>query len=131
MVRIVPLPSTSMAPPSSTTGRPLWIARRSSRSRAFATRSATWSSFLWSGYLAQPLKRKRATATSGSGCSRRTPMGPKSRVQPRSVGQRKNSTRPVAAETRSRTRRAFVSCAFEGTRMRTISPSASLRTISP
>ena len=103
-----------------------WTARRSCRSRALAARSAIRSSLLWSGYLAQPLKRKRATATSGSGCSRRTQIGPMSRVQPRSVGQRKNSTRPVRRR-RARGPVAPLPRAPRGTRMRTISPSASLR----
>ena len=49
--------------------------------------------FCQSSYFAQPLKRKRAMATSGPRPSRRTKIGPKSRVQPRSVGKRRNSTR--------------------------------------
>ena len=62
---------------------------------------------------------------------RATKIGPESRIQPRSVGQRKNSTWPKSARAVSSTRRARVSTAGESTRIRTFSPAAILRTISP
>ena len=60
-----------------------------------------------------------------------TKQAPKSRVQLRSVGTRKNSTRASGAPARASRRRARASSAAERTRMRTVSPRASQRTTSP
>src|SRR2546427_595986 len=63
--------------------------------------------------------------------SRRTKIGPKSRVQPRFVGKRRKSTRARSTPAFSRMRLASACWTRELTRMRTTSPGASLRTISP
>ncbi len=67
MASIVPAPLTSMAPPSRTTrqGLPsIVVVGRHCRSRKRrAILSLTASSFLWLGYLAQPLKRQLVIAT--------------------------------------------------------------------
>ena len=90
------------------------------------------SSFSSSGYFAQALNRKPTTATSRAGRSRRTKIGPKSRVQPRSVGNRKNSTRGrVDADAGQDAAAPSPRGAADSTRMRTVSPAAILRTISP
>src|SRR2546427_1328457 len=63
--------------------------------------------------------------------SRRTKIGPKSRVQPRFVGKRRKSTRARSTPAFLRMRLACACWTRELTRMRTTSPGASLRTISP
>src|SRR5258706_2159959 len=130
VVSRVPRPSTSMLPPSRTTGLPSCSTGRNGIRSARAARSGTRSSFRQSGYLAQALKWKRAMAILRA-ASFFTKIGPKSRAQPRSRGKGKNSTRARETPTRDRMRRADCSCRASGTRMRTISPGASVRTISP
>src|SRR3989441_3868444 len=63
--------------------------------------------------------------------SPRTKIGPKSRVQPRFVGKRRKSTRARSTPAFLRMRLACACWTRELTRMRTTSPGASLRTISP
>ncbi|OGP77760.1 MAG: hypothetical protein A2Z26_02325 [Deltaproteobacteria bacterium RBG_16_66_15] len=127
----VPRPFTSIAPPSSTTSRFRTRGRIRRRPRAAAARAETRSSFRQSGYRAHALNRNPATATSRFGRSLRTKIGPKSRVQPRSVGIRKNAIRERSTAARAKSRSAFASCAFDWTRIRTVSPAAIFRTISP
>ena len=127
VVRIVPAPFTSMAPPSSTTGRSPWTIGRSSASSAFAARSGSFTSFLQFAYLDQPSNRNRAIALPPG---RVTQIGPVSRIQPRSVGQRRSWTRSSAMPERWSTRRALFSWAASLTMSRTVSPSATQRTIS-
>src|SRR2546422_4692140 len=63
--------------------------------------------------------------------SPRTKIGPKSRVQPRFVGKRRKSTRARSPPAFLRMRLTCACWTRELTRMRTTSPGASLRTISP
>ena len=108
-------------------------ARRKSRfANSRAAVSGTRRSLAKSAYLAQALKWKCTIAVSERRpAPRRTKTGPLSRVQPRLVGWRTNLTRESAAPARARRCRASLSSAPESTRMRTSSPGASLRTISP
>ncbi len=66
-----------------------------------------------------------------SAASRRRNIGPKSRVQARSVGIWKNSTSPAPTPMRSRSSRARLSLAADCTKARTFSPGTRWRTISP
>ena len=127
----VPRPLTSIAPPSRTTRFPWNRTGRNFTPSVFAARAGTPASFRQFGYRAHALNPNPATATSRFGRSLRTKIGPKSRVQPRSVGKRKNATRERSTPTRESSRSAFASCAFDSTRIRTISPAAIFRTISP
>ena len=116
MVRSVPRPFTSMAPPSSTTAPPLVDRAAAAPGRAPSPRARRpGRPSCQSGYLRPAVEAEARDRHLGLGRARGARRsGPKSRVQPRSVGKRKNSTRPRSAPTRSRTRRAFASCAFDG-----------------
>ena len=127
----VPRPLTSIAPPSRTTRFPWNRTGWNFTPSAFAARAATPASFRQFGYRAHALNPNPATATSRFGRSLRTKIGPKSRVHPRSVGKRKKATREGSTPTRERSRAAFASCAFDSTRIRTVSPGAIVRAISP
>jgi hypothetical protein len=98
------------------------------RRRACAARRGTFASSFQSRYLAHALKRKRAIAMR---LSRRTKIGPMSRVQPRSVGQRWNTTFLRFAPTEASTRRAPASWRGSATNACTVSPAAIFLTISP
>src|SRR5207247_2421127 len=114
-------------PPSRITGCPSAFGSTIRSFRRLAANAGTLSSRFQSGYFAQALKWNRAIARPRS---RLTKIGPKSRVQPRSVGKRRNSMRAASTPHLVRMRRACASWAAELTRMRTSSPGASLRTIS-
>ncbi len=131
MVMSVPRPFASMLPPSETNVWPLTVASNIRIPSARATRAGTWQSLRQFGYFAQPVNPNRAMATSARGASRLTKIGPKSRAQPRSVGKRKNSTRVRFTPILFRIWRALSSCAFELTKILTISPPTIWRTISP
>jgi len=86
----VPRPFASMLPPSRTTSRFIQRTGKRRQPSLRAARAGTASSFCQLEYFAHPLKWKRTMVTSGCGLQRRTKMGPKSRVHPRFVANRKN-----------------------------------------
>ena len=87
MVSNSPCPLTSMLPPSRTTRSPL-VGRLPGRDSLNCSpiRAGIASSFFQSAYLAQALKCQSRSAFLPSGPSKK--IGPESRVQTRSVGQR-------------------------------------------